>query len=88
MGPVYSSLVSSPTNFLLTPSASETGSVGENCPRSWWELRGTVIKDDSLLFLRGVWEIRCEPKSVIPMPTFPTLTLKGGEVIEKRVGDD
>lgn len=57
--------------------------VGEKCPQ---ELnRGgsseeRVIKDDFLLFLGEVSEIRCKPKSVILKPVFLTLTLNGDEV--------
>lgn len=39
-----------------------------------------VIKDDFLLFLGEVLEIKFELKSVIPKPEFLTLTQNGDEV--------
>lgn len=38
-------------------------------------LEERVVRDDFLLFMGEVSEIRCKPKSVIPQTIFLTLTL-------------
>lgn len=47
-------------------------------------LEERIIKDDFLLFLGEVSEIRCEPKFVIPRPVFWTLPLHGDVVRRQR----